>query len=416
MINDNFDMTEETTTFDSEIGQPAASNRICLLLEELADREFSDIQIFPDTDIYVKDERGFINRAEDFNENQPTELEILEAANIMSYGYPQRKYIETLQKERNKPRQERNHIVLRPFNIAYEPLERSGRYRINFSFTETPDPENFGLSMFIRRIPPRPWTFEEIGFSGPALKLVSEIEGGSIHNGMILITGPTNCGKSTTATSLIHLYTSTFKNLNITTLEDPIEFRFVSDKAVIRQMEIGKHVPTLAEGLHTVLRQDPDIIMIQECRDQETARQAMEAARTGHLVIMTIHAYSCADALVKLSDWIGDPEVVGRYTTFCLAQLLLKPDRFQAVESVGSVQRRILVQEVTRPQNNPALLDSLRKKESIENISRAIKNSVEEQSFTSSFRNLIAEGKITVKMALNHTQDKLTLMSQLTGS
>lgn len=409
---------DSETNYASDLEEVIDSNRICKLLEILADGEFSDIQVFPDRDIFVKDEKGVINALKEFSEGlinddetdtgefryqgNPKEIEIFETAQIMTQGYPQQEYIRKLLEERRKPSSQRTYIQLNPFNIAYEPRNQTGRFRINFSFTETSDRENYGLSMFIRRIPPSPWTFNDIGFCGPALKLITEIEDGSIHNGLILISGPTNCGKSTTATALIQLFATTFTNYNITTLEDPIEYRFTNDNAIIRQTEIGKHVSTYSEGLKSALRQDPDIIVIQECRDKETARLAYEAARTGHLVVMTFHAYSCADALFKLSKWIEDPSVVARYTVASISQLLIRSDRNQKHHETAP--RRINVQEVTRPRKNKDLINALESRKSIKEISSTIKNSIEEQRFAKSLTELVIQGHIKFKKAVNYAE------------
>ena len=106
------------------------------------------------------------------------------------------------------------------------------------------------------------------------------------HQGMVLVTGSTGTGKSTTLAAMIDHLNET-RNLNIISLEDPIEFVHPSKKSQIIQREVGTHVVSFADGVRSAMREDPDVILVGELRDAETISMAMTAAETGHLVLGT---------------------------------------------------------------------------------------------------------------------------------
>ncbi len=121
------------------------------------------------------------------------------------------------------------------------------------------------------------------------------------HQGMILVTGATGTGKSTTLAAMIdHLNTS--RKLNIISLEDPIEFVHRSKQSQIIQRELGTHIPTFAEGVRAAMREDPDVILVGELRDAETISMAMTAAETGHLVLGTLHTTSASKTIDRIID------------------------------------------------------------------------------------------------------------------
>ncbi len=119
--------------------------------------------------------------------------------------------------------------------------------------------------------------------------------------GLILVTGVTGSGKSTTLAAMIEAINQRWTS-HIITLEDPIEYRLVSRKATIEQREIGEDAPSFASGLRHVLRQDPDIILVGEMRDLETASAAITAAETGHLVLSTLHTANAAQTVERIID------------------------------------------------------------------------------------------------------------------
>ncbi len=118
-------------------------------------------------------------------------------------------------------------------------------------------------------------------------------------NGLILVSGPTGSGKSTTLAAIIHAINQQCQK-HIITLEDPIEFIHTSQHCLIQQRELGCHTHSLAEGLHALLREDPDIILVGELRDADSIRLALTVAETGHLVLATLHTASATQAPERL--------------------------------------------------------------------------------------------------------------------
>lgn len=121
----------------------------------------------------------------------------------------------------------------------------------------------------------------------------------SWKKGIILVTGETGSGKSTTLAAILNEINRT-RNAHIITLEDPIEYIYEPDKCIINQREIGTDTKSYAEGLRAILREDPDVILIGEMRDQSTIETALTAAETGHLVFATLHTNSATDAIDRI--------------------------------------------------------------------------------------------------------------------
>lgn len=119
------------------------------------------------------------------------------------------------------------------------------------------------------------------------------------HNGLLLISGPTGCGKSSTLAALIQEINLTESRL-VMTIESPIEYLFKPRRAFIRQREVGRDTPSFEQALLDALREDPDVLMVGEMRDAETMRLTLNAAETGHLVLATVHSSTCAEALQRV--------------------------------------------------------------------------------------------------------------------
>ncbi|MEX0654005.1 MAG: type IV pilus twitching motility protein PilT [Phycisphaeraceae bacterium] len=122
-----------------------------------------------------------------------------------------------------------------------------------------------------------------------------------LPRGLVLVTGDTGSGKSTTLAAMIDAMNNRYKK-HIITLEDPVEYTFVSNKSIIEQRELGADVPSFASGLRHVLRQDPDIILVGEMRDLETTAAAITAAETGHLVLSTLHTVNASQTVERIID------------------------------------------------------------------------------------------------------------------
>ena len=161
------------------------------------------------------------------------------------------------------------------------------RFRVNVFY------EQGRLCLVARTIPLAIKSFEDL-FLPPVLQEISEEP-----RGLVLVTGTTGSGKSTTLAAMIH-YLNRNHRLRIITIEDPVEFVHTSQKSLIAQREIGRDTPSFAESLRRALRQDPDVILVGELRDLETMRVAIQAADTGHLVFSTVHTTNAALTVQRL--------------------------------------------------------------------------------------------------------------------
>jgi twitching motility protein PilT len=151
---------------------------------------------------------------------------------------------------------------------------------------------NFGV--VARQIPTKLLLLEDIGLPPSVRELLYK------PRGLVLVTGPTGSGKSTTLASMINVINEEREEAHIVTIEDPIEFYHKHKKAIVTQREIGVDVPSFAEALRRVLRQDPDIILVGEMRDLETIDAAITAAETGHLVFGTLHTTGAAKTIDRI--------------------------------------------------------------------------------------------------------------------
>ncbi len=140
---------------------------------------------------------------------------------------------------------------------------------------------------------------EDLGFLEASAKAL--IAALSKRRGMILVTGVTGSGKSTTLAALIH-WLNRNTSSNIVVIEDPIEYVFVPERSAIHQREVGSHTHSFARALRSAMRQAPDVIMVGEMRDGETIKTALTAAETGHLVISTLHTKSAAESVTRIVD------------------------------------------------------------------------------------------------------------------
>ncbi|MFO7275975.1 MAG: PilT/PilU family type 4a pilus ATPase [Pseudomonadota bacterium] len=183
-----------------------------------------------------------------------------------------------------------------------------GRFRVNVYRKET------GIGATFRAIPSEVPTLDKLGLPPIVTKLCD------YHQGMILVTGSTGTGKSTTLAAMIdHLNTT--RRLNIISLEDPIEFVHRSKNSQVIQRELGTHIPSFAEGVRAAMREDPDVILVGELRDGETIRMAMTAAETGHLVLGTLHTTSAVKTIDRIIDAL--PVEEREQTKSFLAQSLI---------------------------------------------------------------------------------------------
>jgi twitching motility protein PilT len=150
-------------------------------------------------------------------------------------------------------------------------------------------------SIVLRLIPHRLLSFEQIGLPEDVRALLH------MHRGLILVTGPTGSGKTTTLATMLD-WINRNRDVHIVTIEDPIEYYHEHKKAHVTQREVGSDVPSFAEAMRRVLRQDPDVILLGEMRDLETTSAAITAAETGHLVLGTLHTTGSARTVDRIID------------------------------------------------------------------------------------------------------------------
>jgi twitching motility protein PilT len=168
-------------------------------------------------------------------------------------------------------------------------LEGVSRFRVNIFH------QFRGISAAFRALPARIPTFDELGFPDVFLRICS------LPHGLILVTGPTGSGKTTTMASMIN-HINKITQGHILTIEDPIEYVYESHNCLVQQREVKRHTNSFATALRAALREDPDYILVGEMRDLETIRLALTAAETGHLVFATLHTNSAAESIDRIID------------------------------------------------------------------------------------------------------------------
>ena len=176
----------------------------------------------------------------------------------------------------------------RDIDFAYA-LADVARFRGNLMETHR------GIAGVFRIIPSKILTADQLGLPAGLRKLTM------LKKGLVLVTGPTGSGKSTTLAAMIDLINKSRRE-HILTLEDPLEFVHENQNSLINQRQIGQHSQSFANALRAALREDPDVILVGEMRDLETISLAMTAAETGHLVFGTLHTNSAAKTIDRIID------------------------------------------------------------------------------------------------------------------
>src|SRR5512139_2194517 len=175
---------------------------------------------------------------------------------------------------------------LKEFDTSYT-LANVGRFRVSIFR------QRGNLGVVMRVIPHQIGTFEQLHLP-PVLGRIAQVP-----NGLILVTGPTGNGKSTTLASMMKYINDQF-DYNIITIEDPIEFLFTSGKSCVIQREVGIDTDSFSVALRSAMRMNPDVIMVGEMRDLETIESCVKAAETGHLVLSTLHTHNTASSVNRI--------------------------------------------------------------------------------------------------------------------
>ena len=168
-------------------------------------------------------------------------------------------------------------------------IENIARFRVNMFV------QRKGISAAFRLIPENVRTMDELGLPVQMKKSTT------FKNGLVIVTGPTGSGKTTTLASMINEINRTQKK-HVITIEDPIEYVHKNNQSIIQQREVGTHTHSFQKALKSSLRENPDVILLGEMRDLETMQQAITAAETGHLVFATLHTNGCANSINRIID------------------------------------------------------------------------------------------------------------------
>ena len=231
-------------------------------------------------------------------------------------------------------------------------LPTLGRFRANAFM------QQHGCAAVMRHIPSQTPTLSEVQAPQVLSDLIQQV-------GLLLVTGPTGSGKSTTLAAMVQ-HLNTHSQQHIVTLEDPIEFVHTSAQCLITQREIGSHSPSFAHALRAALREDPDVILVGELRDLETIRLALTAAETGHLVLASLHTRSAAASVERIVDVFDGHE-----------KALVRTQLSEAL--VGVITQTLVTPPVSAPEDHKATVQR-----------RAV---FETLVATPAIRHLIREGK-----------------------
>jgi len=259
------------------------------------------------------------------------------------------------------------------------------------------------MAACFRRIPYQIKSLEDLELPPVLLELCD------LSMGLVLITGPTGSGKSTTLAALIR-YITTRRPVHVITIEDPMEFLFTDDMASISQREVGTDTGTFSEALRNAMRQDPDVIMVGEMRDPETVSTVITAAETGHLVFSTLHTNSSAQTVDRILDTF--PADQQSQVRVQLAQILKGVVSMKLVERADG-QGRVAAMEVMRasPKINRMIEDG-----ETSGMLEEVESSVgyyRMQSMNQSLLALLVHGTITYAEAMRQSSDPEDLSLKL---
>lgn len=279
-------------------------------------------------------------------------------------------------------------------------VEGLSRFRANIFF------QMGAVAGAFRTIPNRILTFEELGLPPVVSELASK------PRGLVLVTGPTGCGKSTTLASIVDKINSEM-HVHIITIEDPIEFVHQHKRAIVNQREIDADTKGFKNALKYILRQDPDVVLIGEMRDLETIETALVIAETGHLAFATLHTNSCVQTVNRIIDVFPayQQSQVRAQLSFVLEgvvsqQLLPRADG----------RGRCLALEVMVP--NPAIRNLIRedKIHQIYSQMQVGQSQFGMQTMNQSLSSLYQRRYITYEDAMNRTSDVSELRNMILGS
>lgn len=293
-----------------------------------------------------------------------------------------KKYIRDTMDEATRKEYETNYSA--DYAIQIDGL---GRFRVNASHTMG------NPSLVARVLSTKPKTIEELRLPNTIADVAQS------KNGIILVTGATGSGKSATLSAIINQINKE-KPVSIITIEDPVETLHTDIKASISQKEIGKDTKDFVTAMREAMRQDPDIILVGEMRDEETVKAALHAAETGHLVLSTLHTTSASDTLNRIIDFFPPHE--HKQIRISLSESL-RAIISQRLLMTADGKSRIPVVELLK--NEGQIPDQI-KEGNISEIRRILKEDRNRgmQTFETALLNLVREGSIKPEEALNNSK------------
>ncbi len=261
-------------------------------------------------------------------------------------------------------------------------------------------------SISMRLIPNVIKSFEELHLPDTVRKLAEE------SRGIILVTGITGSGKSTTLAAMID-YINEKRKAHIITIEDPIEFIHRDKNSIINQREVGSDVPSFAEGLRSALRQDPDVILIGEMRDLETIETALIAAETGHLVLSTLHTLDVVETVNRIVSVFPPYQQDNvRYQLAGVLKGVISQRLVKTKDGKGRVPAVEILVSTARVRE--CIIDKTKTTELLDTIEKG-RETYGTQSFDQSLLDLIEKGLITYEEALKHCRNEVDFSLKYKG-
>jgi twitching motility protein PilT len=272
-------------------------------------------------------------------------------------------------------------------DFAFSPDEET-RFRINAFL------QKGNISIALRRLTRHKLSFEELNLP-PVINKIAEF-----RRGLVLMTGPTGTGKTTTMAAIVDYINST-RSAHIVTIEDPIEYLHPDKKSMVEQREVGLDAPSFDGAMREIVRQDPDVILVGEMRDRETIMMAMRAAMTGHLILSTLHTTNAVQTVNRILQYFDSDEQTAIRSDLAVSlravisqRLLPTPDKKGRVPAVEVMIVTNLVQKLIR-------------EDRISDMQQVIQNAEEGmQTFDQSLALLLSRKLISFEMGLEIAEDQ----------
>ena len=272
-------------------------------------------------------------------------------------------------------------------DFAFIPDEET-RFRINAFL------QKGNVSIALRRLTRHKLSFEQLNLP-PVIKKIAEF-----RRGLVLMTGPTGTGKTTTMAAIVD-YINTTRSAHIVTIEDPMEYLHPDKKSMVEQREIGLDAPSFDTAMREIVRQDPDVILVGEMRDRETIMMGMRAAMTGHLILSTLHTTNAVQTVNRILQYFDSDEQTAIRSDLAVSlravisqRLLLTPDKKARVPAVEVMIVNNMVQKLIR-------------EDRIADMQQVIQNAEEGMlTFDQSLAQLYIKKLITFEVGLEVAEDQ----------